>query len=65
VVASSIIALYMVGASYVAPGEPMYLDQLAPTMKEASILLLASVGTIAIALFGCANLRRRMSDHAS
>jgi hypothetical protein len=65
VAANSITALYMVGAGYVAPGEPMYLDELAPTMKEAAVLLLASVGTIAVALFACASLRRRKNDHAS
>jgi hypothetical protein len=63
--AYSIVGLYMVVAGNVQPGEPMYLDELAPTGKDALIALFVSVVVIAFALAGCWRMRRRLNNHAN
>ena len=63
--AFSIVELYMVLAGYVQPGEPMYLDQIAPNTKSASLTLLVSLVAIGLALLGCWRTRRWLSSNAS
>lgn len=63
--AYSIVGIYMVLSGYAQPGEPMYLDELAPTVKNASLTLLASVVVIALALVGRWRTRRWLSSNAS
>ena len=63
--AYSIVGIYMVVAGNVQPGEPMYLDELAPTVKDASLALFASVVVIALALVGCWRIRHRLGSNAN
>ena len=58
-VGHSLIGLWMVLGGYAEPGQPMFLDELAPTVGDASLTLaIASLVTIA-ALLGCWWARRR------
>jgi hypothetical protein len=58
-VAFSLAALYMVGISGARPGQPIYLDELAPTLGDATIDLGIGLFVIALALTVRALIRRR------
>ena len=59
------VGLYFVAAGYARPGDPIYLDELAPTIHQSSISLGVSVLVAALAVVGCITIRRKIRDRAS
>jgi uncharacterized membrane protein len=62
VAALAIADIYMVGIAGVAPGEPIYLDTLAPSLGSATIQLGIGIVTIALALVVRLAVRRRLAQ---
>jgi hypothetical protein len=60
IVAKSGIFLYMLSFGGVAPGEPMSVDELAPTVADASAWLIVGVLLVAASLLLRAVVRRRL-----
>ena len=58
-VVSAAAAGYMVAFGGASPGEPIYLDELAPTLRSSVMNLLLGVAAVALGLWGRAYARRK------
>jgi len=64
-VAFAIAGGYMVASGAVSPGQPMYLDELAPSSQAVIYQLLVGVALIALSLISRAAIRRKLSANAA
>jgi hypothetical protein len=60
VVAIALAGLYMVVFEGVRPGEPIWLDELAPSKSSAALQLAIGAGLIGVSLVARAAIRRRL-----
>jgi len=61
-IANAIVSFYMVYFGYVQPGEPMYLDTLAPTIIESVMVFAVGISVIALCSFGSSFVKRRLKN---
>ena len=64
-IAYAIVGAYMVIAGYVEPGQPVYVDELAPTYLQSLSQFLVGAGLVTLALVSRAVVRRRLSASAA
>lgn len=60
VVAIALAGLYMVVVEGVQPGEPIWLDELAPSKSRAALQVAIGAGLIGVSLIVRAAIRRRL-----
>jgi hypothetical protein len=60
VVAFALAGLYMVVFEGVRPGEPIWLDELAPSRSGAALHVAIGAGLVGVALIVRAGIRRRL-----
>jgi hypothetical protein len=56
---------YMVLSGKAQPGEPMFIDDIAPSFGEASIHAFASVAVVCLAFFARARIQRWLDSASS
>ena len=63
-VSYALVAGYMLASGMVSPGQPMYLDELAPEPKEAAFQFLLGSAFIALSLIARTAIRRKLAAGA-